>query len=142
MQVIAQTETIQLKYFLNRKYDEYCQYCPAKSSISEKERRLVYLMEFYYIHLHQYLCADILQIRKFLHWFEDGQLIPLVSPSMLKTPDKTHAAAVSLRYVPDVVCVHRCESSALSFLQTFDSALWEKWGSYELMAQYTGKPKE
>eukprot|EP00974_Lingulodinium_polyedra_P010647 1026031-Lingulodinium_polyedra.AAC.1 len=61
---------------------------------------------------------------------------------MLKTTEEKVAAGTCLRNVLAAVSGTHGGSRAFDFCQSFDLALWAKWGAYESMAKYTEKSLE
>ena len=76
VQFVRKVGAVQLQSFLDHKYELYRQSCPACISMSEKERRVAYSMEFYYLHVHEFLCGEALRKRFFGHRFEGGTVYP------------------------------------------------------------------
>ena len=137
LRFVRRTEVVQLQSFLEHKYVTYLQSCPAEESMSEGARRLSYATEFYYKHVHEFLCGETLRVRSFRHHFQMGLFVPLVSPSMLPTPEETSAAAACLGNVMKVVRATCSASTGFEFLQSFAGALWGKWSGYEGMAKFS-----
>jgi hypothetical protein len=107
-QLVRKIDVVQLQSFRDHEYNMYLRSCPADSLLSEKQCRMAYSMEFYYLHVHEFLCSETLRVRAFRHCFQDSQFVPLVHPSVLKTPAEQTSAAACLRNVVTVVFVqHR-----------------------------------
>ena len=142
LEFVRTSEFVQLQSFLDRKYEDYRKSCPAELDMPEKARRTAYAMEFYYLHVHEFLCVETLRHRFFRHKFQDGTFVPLISPSMLKTADEKVAAGTCLHNVSAAVSCKHGKYRAFDFCQSFDLALWGKFDAYESMAKYTAKSLE
>jgi len=140
--LVRTSNVVLLQPFLEHKYSQFRSLCPDALKSSDKQCRMVYSNELYYVHIHEFLCSESLRARAFRHCFLDSQFVSFVPPSLLEEPTAQLEAVAQLRHVIAVVSSPHGSNGPFEFCTRFDAALWNKWKVCEPIAKFAEKPLE
>ena len=140
--LVRANDIVQLKPFLEHKYSQFRSSCPDALKSSDKQCRMVYSNELYYVHIHEFLCSESLRARTFRHCFLDSRFVSLVPPPVLKKPTAQLEAVAQLNHVVAVVSTSHGSNGPFEFCTRFDAALWNTWKVCESIAKFAAQPLE